>query len=54
MLIEALSHWLDEAIKHIGTPKNERQEGYCIALAQVKEFIAQEEEIMDYESSDIN
>ena len=51
MVIEALNHWIDEALKQVGTPKNQSQEGYCMALAQVKEFIAQEVELMDYEAS---
>lgn len=51
MIIEALNHWLDEALKHLEVTTTLQQEGYREAILHVKEFIAQEVELMDYEAN---
>jgi len=51
MVIEALNHWIDEVLKNPENPMEDHHLGYREALIHVKEFIAQEIELMDYEAS---
>lgn len=51
MMIEELNHWIDEVLSNPENPMEGHHRGYREALIHVKEFIAQEVELMDYEAS---